>query len=347
MPDIAKVELGNLQFIDCGRRLYRLLFAVESLVGVADRSLPVLPSEIAQAVRFSLVNMGDAIGLSDPITHNLLRLHYRRYQTYLWLFYIITLLLYLVAVFGLVAAFEYAVARFGDSDLLKIPAAIVTLLTAAIVIRIALRITWLLIDRFFADTLCITGSLSIVMELSRDDVLSDPHRRQLLVKRFYRLAHSTHLLALRFASTSEINQTWLDHHFRKMKLYVRERERWVVAPTSTTLHDLRIDLYRLAKMYISAQYGDFVWSATLVDQESRPAPSRQQRVANLVARILGIIIPVGLFSLLRLVPALTSMNSPTLDLILAAWFLLTVDGALGLGIVDRLLGVARAIRDIR
>lgn len=112
-----------------------------------------------------------------------------------------------------------------------------------------------IIDKCYADTLCVLMTIFLLLELSREDILLCSDRHESLSVKIDYLARLTLLLDPCFSSASGNTQLWSRKHFRQLELYMREREHRVIAPVSTTLSDLRKEFGALAMIYIRGNYG--------------------------------------------------------------------------------------------
>jgi len=179
---------------------------------------------------------------------------------------------------------------------------LVYILLFFIVARITTKFVVFLLDRKYADTLCVMQSISVVVELSQDDILIHPGRRQSMINRINHLSRCIRFLPLRFNNTDKLGQLWLSDYFSKVDMYVRERERWAIVPVGTTLHDLRTDFYQLAKIFSVSRYGDLPL-APLAPKPQSPSRSRAQRISTAILRFLGIMTPALILGLLLLDPS--------------------------------------------
>jgi hypothetical protein len=190
--------------------------------------------------------------------------------------------------------------------------------------------------------------LFIILDLSRDDVLVQPARKKILLHRTSRLAELTLTLTLSYASISQTNQFWLKQHFKQMEAYIRERERWILAPIDTTLDNLRNDFYALAPIFIIGNYGTFQWKYEISPPKSSKIGWKGALFRNL-ARVLGIILPLTLMGLYLWQPSLfpfLQIDPNIVALIFVAWLLLTLDITLKLGVVAELTNLAKGIKDL-
>lgn len=211
------------------------------------------------------------------------------------------------------------------------------------------RLGGLLLDRHYADTLCTTTAVYLLVDLYRQDVLARPDYRRALMNRFDVLARSTQLLMLRYASKHPATQVRLQRHFREMIAYIRERQAWAVTPTVTTLDDLRRDIRALARIYITGRYGEFTWEPR---PDIEPDPQLPWWMTFLVKakRILALGLPLlGMGYLLQHPETLATLgaSSELVSLMFIAWLLLALDSVLHLGVVSGLVGLAKGIKELK
>jgi hypothetical protein len=216
-----------------------------------------------------------------------------------------------------------------------------------VVASIALKIAFTLVSKNFADTLCAVTLTYLLVDLCREDVLSDSTKRKELISRMDDLARGTRLLALRYFSKYSVNQKWIREHFIQIEKYIQTRERWVVAPIATTLGDLRRDFGNLVPIYFTGNYGEFTWIPFDAIEE---IPTRRQRLLSTLPKLMAVTLPVALLGVLlwqqaRLEPL--GINISVTILILAAWALLSIDAALKLGVVSGAINLAKEMRSLK
>jgi hypothetical protein len=214
--------------------------------------------------------------------------------------------------------------------------------------RIAFSLASALTNKNFAESLCVMVAVYIVVDLSRDDILLDPRKRKTLVTRLNDLARVTRLLAVRYGSKNETNQQWINSHFGRLQHYILERARWAVAPTTSTLNDLRQDFYKLACMYVAGSYGSFSWELERSLPERSPAWTN--RIFRAIPSLLGIVAPMILMVVLLREPhylETVGISSNVVALVLIAWVLLAIDGALKLGVVAGIANLAKEIKSLK
>jgi hypothetical protein len=156
------------------------------------------------------------------------------------------------------------------------------------------------------------------------------------------------LLPLRFKIRTNSTQDWSKYHFRHLESYIRERERWAIAPTGTTLNSLRQDFYNLAAVYITGNYGEFSWTSAASTPEDQP-PTLAHQVLKGLPRFLALVLPLiclALFLWKREQLGFMGINPNIVALIFIAWFFMTVDVLLKLGIVSGVINLAKEIKGL-
>lgn len=223
--------------------------------------------------------------------------------------------------------------------------AIASILLIYILIFTALRLGSVIADRAFAEALCLAESLYIVFELEQDDVLLMPFKKSRLLGRVDYLAKKVLLMSLNYLSSDTVTKQWSQQHFKKIERYIRERERWIIAPQAKTLQMLRKDFYELAGIFLSGNYREIDWekSTTPLDRSERPAI---QRTIGGLLRFIGIVVPIGFFCVMIFYPNIFGVQSKTVSLIALVWLLLVVDASLNLHVVEHLVDVAKAFKEL-
>lgn len=245
----------------------------------------------------------------------------------------------------------------GDSSLWKfylffIVVCAVFLLTGIVpifTIRFSLKAVRIIVNSYFADSLCVKNLLYILVDLTKDDILINPHKRKIFVMRINELAANTALLWLRFEPRKENNREITREHFRNMDAYIRERGRWAITPMATTLYDLQKDFYALASIYIRCAYGEFKWPETPLQPES-VKKSRMQRFVALAPKIIGFVLPfifLGLVIWKNEWLKSKGIGADIITLIFISWLLLVIDATLKLGVVAGIVNLAKEIKNLK
>jgi hypothetical protein len=224
----------------------------------------------------------------------------------------------------------------------------VALFSMAIIIRVAIRLAFTLTTKNFAESLCVRIIIYIVLDLSRNDVLTNPKKRRTFILRVDDLARVTRLLSARYASRNEVNQQWIKRHFSQLERGLLERARWAVAPAESTLQDLREDFYKLAIMYIDGTYGTFSWGRE--QDKSERSFNWKRRLIRGASTVVGVAGPVILMILLLRHPASlepVGISANIIALVLIAWFLFAVDAVLKLGVVAGVVNLAKEVKNLK
>lgn len=128
-----------------------------------------------------------------------------------------------------------------------------------------------------------------------------------------------------------------------MEHYVREHEQLIVAPKADSLDILRRDFYHHLEDPCQRQ----VWRIQpRIHPPSTPDANRKGLTG--VLSIINFVIPILVVLALYLNPqriAAMGINVNTMVLVALGRFLLTIDATLKLGIVERVSGLVKSIRD--
>lgn len=297
--------------------------------------------------RISLAELARLLGVAGPGIEESLQRHERvlttRWRT-AYLFYLVPVLL----LTGLVLLALIYLDKQGNEQRQT-----VGLIGAALVLpsyfyaKIAFRAATLLSDRYYAETLAAVSILYILAELCRDEPITSPMVKRMLLIRMSYLARSLLLLSFRFPAGST-TQAWANAHFSQMLDYVRERERWVIAPVATTAEVLRQDLTLLAPILVLGTYGEFSWPQEHRKHHTAPR-SRISAVLVMLTRGLGFLLPIILLTYLVQIGWVPTLGIPqsVIGFILLAWFLLAVNGMFRLGVVESFVNLTKAIKDLK
>jgi hypothetical protein len=202
------------------------------------------------------------------------------------------------------------------------------------------RITALLVDRRYADSLCVMSIAYLLVELRRDQVLVASDSRGTLVRRIEDLARSIRLLSVRHRVGDIEVQSWLAEHCKRIEQDIRERQRWILMPTDRTLEDVRRYFGQLAPMFIHGMYGTFQWPAP--DPALTAGTSSDKRVLKAV---FTFVLPALALTFFLWKPP-TAFTS-TIGLALAVWLLVGVDSAMRLGIVANVVSMLKGMKELK
>ncbi|HKP75957.1 MAG TPA: hypothetical protein VJT67_10470 [Longimicrobiaceae bacterium] len=304
-----------------------------------------------------LALLGQICGLVDTLNTQLLAAHTRRLtvrhvKRMLWFLLmtpvvVVVTMLPVLGLFGLVARTRIIDIEADWALPVIVTAVLPILFLEFVLLSIAIRLAGRLTDRHYADSLCVTSVLILNIELRREHVLEFPDRRLGIVRRLRELQEATQLLVLQYGAVYPEAQRRLSRHFGALVQYLREREHWASVPTETTLEDLRRDVAELTTMYVSGRYGAFTWSRSQL-QEAQPRSGRS--VWRIAARGLGYVAPLALMLYVLITPnVLRSREIPATAVaaLFMAWFLLSLDNLLGLGVVANLVALAKGIKELK
>jgi len=213
---------------------------------------------------------------------------------------------------------------------------------------VAYRIPALMITRYFAESLCAVQGLNIMLELTHPNSLILKSNRKKLQNRVNSLAHTVLLMAHQYDSGSNANDEWTYKHFKEMELYIRERERWIIAPRETSLADLQRDFRGLLDILLSGNYGEFRYDAgELVTPRDIPI---WQQVLKSVFSALGIVIPISVLYIVYIDPARIQtfgIESNTIVLLSMAWLFLALDSLFSFGLVEKVINLIKTFRELK
>jgi hypothetical protein len=305
-----------------------------------------------------LTPMGHSFGFTEERMQYVLSYHDWRHERWSTVTSIIAFLLYLIVIpLGLIAVvLPLAVYSVLNPTFLSSPSYSIIrppLLTFTFLLSLTIlsRLTFRIVNRRYAETLCIREALFILTDLNEDDVLLRSDKKDILLRRLHSLATLTLLIATRYRVAHANTRKHVEHHFQEIAEYVREHEPWIHTPIETTLNDLRRDFHQLATMYVLGNYGQFTWRHTFPEPETGSAARRTQIVLLLrtLARFTVLTLPLLLMGLYlgnsSLFPWL-EIDAGVVGLVFLAWLLLTLDSTFKLGVVSELVGFAKGIKEL-
>lgn len=217
-----------------------------------------------------------------------------------------------------------------------------------VAIALSMKISSILSDRYFASSLAVRGLLFLLVELNHPSALAHSGLKILIVQRMNRIVQYCRLMSLRMASLNNDNSIWIKRHFKEIELFIRERQRWAIAPIATTQETLEEDFYNFAPIFISNMLGEIPWSPQTLNIES-PQVDRKVNFWKNVLKLLLSTLPLAVFAILLLNKNLLNewkMNPQVIVLLSIAWSILLIDRTLNLGLVESVVKIAQGIRDI-
>lgn len=295
--------------------------------------------------KISYSELGQTIRFDDELANQALMKHQVRLDAYkalsstlYWLF----ILLIFIALMYIIVFLQQLFNPNLASDVLS--QTIIVVISSFIIPLFALRISVILVERNFVDTLSLISGIYLLITLEKETNLADPEARRRILGRIRVLRRNMALFSL---TSSGKNGIWVDIHFKQLENFVREREYWLLAPQAQTLDDLRRDFGKFVEMLVMGQYGDFAWDAAQIPQIIAPV---ERKPAEKVIRFLAGGLPFVLLLILFLFPAQISamgFDHNMVTLFLLAWLLLAIDSGLNLGLVERAGGLAKTFKDLR
>jgi hypothetical protein len=323
-------------------------------------SIPIRFKDLAkgQFGSITLVDLGNAVSFNSPEMIRMLSYHDDQYLMYsrrkkkvYWAFALPFGIILSVLVLWFSTQYMPSI-KFEWSTLSKIAYNVllysVLFMFCTVSFAFFMKISYLLSDSKYADTLCVLTIICLVIQLSYDNILSQSRHRKKLLDRINALARNTILLSGYYFSQYDANRTWAQNHFKHMELYIRERERWVLAPTGTTLDTLRRDFYELARMYIAGDYGSFSWQPDVGLPGDRPR-SWSELLASTGIHVLVAVVPLIVMGyLLGESQWVTSAGlQSVVALIFIGWLLIIIDAFLKIGIVDKIVSLGKGIKELK
>jgi len=310
-----------------------------------------------------LVDIAKNIGIDDETSRASLQNHWKRLSQYnvriqliilLISFSILGMLTYLAGIYGSfwLDVEDRLLGRNPDTAILVNFLSIIlilALLNGLALFTTANRVAISIVSRRYSDTVTLAATLSSLIDMLRVDALGTFSNRRNLQSKLNFLSRRILMLAYQYKSESLEDQQWIYSHFKGMERYIRDHEHLIVAPKADSLEILRRDFYHLLKILISGEYGEFKYEYAQPPDAS--AQTTAGKVGKAISGFVGIVLPTLLLYLILFTDqqeriARIGLDTKTVALISLAWFLLTLDATLKLGIVDRITGLAKSIRDL-
>lgn len=352
-------NLDNYVFYDKLSWYSRFNYVVSISMYRFAKTPPILPpirhKKFFKKLMLTLTELGRTVGINNEKMLEILDAHQKRYIYYKFMaaslsFVIGYIPVLITSLLVGIVVFFIAMALNLNIDSPSFIAFLTTVITTTMYITIlyGIRVAGFIVDRRFADTLCIVTSLYLLIELSRDDSLLIPNRQREILTRIRELARTIMVMPYLYESPNNANNLWIRDYFKRIEDRVREFERWVIAPQETTLSDLRKEVNELTHLFISRNHEAASYELPSIPEDT--LQSHTNRITSLFGRIIGLAIPGFILSMLYFYPDQinnTGLDKNIVGLISLAWILLTIDASLGLGVVERISGLAKTIRDLK
>jgi hypothetical protein len=218
---------------------------------------------------------------------------------------------------------------------------------ALIFLFMIIRLGILISGKKYASTLCLLACIYIVLELQQDDILSINRIKIRLINRVDFLAKYIPLVGMNISHNDPSMREWTLQYFKTMQKYVRQLELWIIAPKSDTLQSLRKDFYTMAGILLYGNYAQMDWAA-LTSEDQVKQKTSVQRLGSTVQRFIGIGLPILLLYVVIFYPGIipAGIGFDKISIVAIAWFLIAIDANLKLGVIDRILEIAKAIKEL-
>jgi hypothetical protein len=214
---------------------------------------------------------------------------------------------------------------------------------------IYLRLLFRIMEYLIPETLCIMQIINLNLELTRDDVIYRRDVKSMILFRMNYLARVTTLIPWHYGIGKPSNQKWMQQHFQNIAYYIRERRRWLITPTETTLEDIRRDFRELAYLYLTGLYGNWQWQSFELETEIIKQ-TRFQKIQGTLIRFVGIILPLLIMAFYILFPDkfpnADAEILKNLPYIFIAWLLVSLDITLKLGVIESLTKLITGLKDL-
>jgi hypothetical protein len=212
------------------------------------------------------------------------------------------------------------------------------------------KLAFLYIDKFYADSLCICSSLGVLVELVDSNVLKDPRSRRMLLTFIDEVARNISLLHLCFRSSSEYQRELTKKQFQKMERYIREQEHQAILPSDCSLENLRQNFLMLTNIFITSQYGDFTWQEASSESITVPEGVAWQRQPVIwIGRILAVGVPsVALYFIVSRPEVFASfpVDRNFLLLLVFAWLFLSIDSVFRIGVMANTISLTKELKEL-
>lgn len=304
----------------------------------------------------NLSEIGLAMGFSKTREQEALLAHQKRYNQYKLfdqllsgVFYVFLLAVSIFAVIVIIGSFMLALGwtPSNPDPLITSLAQPLAYLLLSIVIFLALqtadRISSTILSRYYADTLSLVACLYLIIQLAYKDSLSIVEDRNVALKRIRSLRNNIILLSYQYASSDIETNRRIRRHFMIIDYFLGEEEEHIATPISTTRRKILADLFPLAKILLTRQYGK------LKDKFRQPESTGAPK-SNPIFRWTGIVVPIFIILLLRSKPDLLQflgLDNKLIALGCTVWFFLSIDSILNLRMFDRIVELAKAIKDLK
>lgn len=312
----------------------------------------------------SLKELGKSIGIDNYKEQKILRLHEKRESKFMLFMLILYMLLLFFYVSPFALSYDFISDYIGGTKIIGLIfeeinilvffmimawtgiLAFIGLFISLISSTISIRFIGRIIDNFFAESHCIRELIYILIDLNRHDAVHNPRIKIRLLNRIEHLSMMTLLIPSRYQN-NKTNKSWMHKHFWLLSIHIKERGRWLGAPSHNTIITLRHEFKGLLNLYISGQYGKFEWADTSMP-EIKTKDNKKDYFSGRLYRFLGIFIPLILIIIYAIYiqsnQGVYSENLEQVAIIFISWLLIYIDISLNLGVTESLLNLIKNVR---
>jgi hypothetical protein len=297
---------------------------------------------------FSNVGIRDE-NLDDLLSHHSDRS--ARWMSTVLILYIILISFIVLMIGALIESFPELLTFWAStSSFASTVFTLITILSIFLLLTVPFRLVFRLINGYFAETICVRESLHLLLDINKNDLLVNPDRRQTLQFRIDALSKANSLLASRrYASKNKRTQEWIEEHFLAIEEFIRELEKWIVAPKEDTSVHLKNKVSWLSQIYIRGDYGRFEWEKDSYAKKPKTT-GPWQGIGIRLLRLVGFSLPLIIMGLYlwnpNLFPFIATDLSNQITYLFIAWLLITIDISFDLGVVSELTSTAKGIKDL-
>ena len=296
----------------------------------------------------SLTELLSLVGvtLEDQDAAFALKQHEERYYRYKLRYFVLAVIAYLL--FGCPMLLVY----LGAVALLKIEfnyiAFLPLLLIAFISFKVGSRVVSIFFDRPYADTLSFVTCLYLLSNLAKQNALVRMKDREQLLARIRALRMYVGLLPYQYSIAERPVPNWAGGQFRGMAQFIEQKENEVIAPFKNSHTVLFMELRAFLEILLGETYGEFKIESLAGAEAPLPANTSTSLFRGLL-KFAGTITPILLLLFFFFFPErLTSLGieNRVIIYISLAWLLLAIDANLKLGIIQGVVSLAKAIKEL-
>jgi hypothetical protein len=222
------------------------------------------------------------------------------------------------------------------------------LLIAFISFRISSRVVSILFDRQYADTLSFVACLYLLSNVAKENALIRAQDREQLLSRMRALRMYVGLLPYQYAVAEQPMNTWARGQFGGMAQFVEEKENQIVAPFRNSPTMLFTELRAFLEILLAETYGEFKIENRVGAEAPFPTITSNS-IFRGGLKFAGTVTPILLLLSFFFFPerlTFLGIENRVITYISLAWLLLAIDANLKLGIVQGVVSLAKAIKEL-